>query len=111
MAAPNHLDGSDGVGNLPRAATDRGGSTELAQGHAEFETSTQNRLEELFAAAAAQPAADRAKWLVAECANLPELRRELDVLLASHDSTAFMEPVSRLTEFAVEVARFKPEEA
>ncbi len=47
--------------------------------------------EEIFAAAAALPAAERAAFLNEACAGQPELRARIEALLQSHEVTGFME--------------------
>jgi len=47
--------------------------------------------EEIFAAAAALPVAERAVFLDEACAGQPELRTRIESLLRSHDATGFME--------------------
>jgi WD40 repeat protein/serine/threonine protein kinase len=76
-----------------------------------MDTPSNNRLEEIFARAAALPVADRAAWLDAACTGQPELRAEVEALLRSHEASGFMEGVPRNPQIESELARLKPEEA
>src|SRR5215207_10430001 len=74
-------------------------------------TPPNNRLEEIFAQAAALPRGERAAWLEAACAGQPKLRTEAEELLRSHEAAGFMEEVAQGTEIEEEFARLKPEGA
>lgn len=50
-----------------------------------------NPEEEIFEAAAAMPAEERAAYLDKACADQPELRAYVEALLRSHDATGLME--------------------
>ena len=61
-------------------------------------------MEEIFAHAAALPAAERAAWLDAACAGQPELRAEVEALLRSHEAGGFMKGEARRPEIEAELA-------
>ncbi|MEK0452055.1 MAG: Serine/threonine-protein kinase PknB [Verrucomicrobiota bacterium] len=66
--------------------------------------------EEVFQCAAALPAFERAQYLESACGGDLALRRRVERLLKSHESTGFMDvPVS--PEILAEIERLKPEDA
>ena len=71
---------------------------------------TNDRLEQIFAEAAALPADQRAAWLVKACDGDPGMRSEVEELLRFHDAGNFMPGGQAFAEIEREFARLKPEE-